>query len=250
MVLIKMDSSITSQPGENFEITFSNFELDKNKKYEIALLKASIWYSYHNISSEFGNNQLRYRTAPAGAWKVVNFDNGIYSISDINTTLQAKMKANGDYTTANGLDVFSISITPNYTTLRSVVTITGTYALDFSTSSLNELLGFDNISVSATQSGTNNVDITRGVNSLVLLNSLVKNSYDNGVGDSSIIYSFVPNVSPGALMDISPSVPIYLDINQQNFIDRMRFTLQDNQQRLVKLGNEHTFLLFDLREKK
>jgi hypothetical protein len=249
MVLIKMDSSTTSQPGEDFEITFNNFELDKNIEYEIALLKSSIWYSYHNISSEFSNNVLRYRTAPAASWNTVNFDNGIYSITDINNTLQAKMKADGNYSVVGGLDTFSISISPNYTTLRAVVSISGTYALDFTQSNLHELLGFTSIVVSTTQSGANNADITRGVNSLVIKNSLVKNSYDNGL-DSSIIFSFVPNVSPGALMDISPNVPIYLDINRRNHIESMRFTLHDNQNRLVKLNGEHTFSLYDLREKK
>ena len=249
MVLVKMDSSLTTEQGEDFEITFDNFELNKERTYEIALLKASIWYSYHNISSEFGNNQLRYRTSSSASWNNVNFDDGIYGVLDINTKLQSVMKTNGDFSVVSGVDNFNITISPNYQTLRVLVSVSGGYELDFTTSKLRELLGFTSIVVSSTQQGANAADITRGVNSLVLKNSLVKNSYDNGAS-SNIIYSFVPNVSPGALMDITPNNPVYLDINETNNITRIRFQLQDNQNRIVKLNGEHVFLLFDIREKK
>ena len=112
-------------------------------------------------------------------------------MTDINDFLQQKMKSDGNYTVVNGVDVFDISITPNYTTLRAVVTVSNNYQLDFTTSNLRSLLGFASIIVSTSQSGSSQVDITRGVNSLVIKSDLVKNSYDNGVA-SDILYSFSP----------------------------------------------------------
>ena len=111
MVLIKMDSSLTNQPGEDFEITFGGgLKLDPKKEYEIALLKASIWYSYYNVSSTYSNNSLRYSADGGSTWNNVVFDNGIYGIGDLNRVLNEKMKANGDYSVVNGVDTFNISI--------------------------------------------------------------------------------------------------------------------------------------------
>jgi hypothetical protein len=159
------------------------------------------------------------------------------------------MLSNGDYTVVSGVNTYNLTISPNYQTLKVNVAVSGGYELDFTTSKLRELLGFTSIVVTSTQSGANSADVTRGISSLVLKLSLVKQSYDNGAA-SNILYSFVPNVGVGALMDISPPRPVYLDINEKHFVSRIRFTLHDNQNRLVKLNGEHVFLLFDIRVKK
>jgi len=245
MVLIKLDSSKVSEEGEDFSINFNNLELDNKYNYEVALVRSSIWYSYYNISSDFANNTLRYNNG--SVWKNVTFDEGIYSVGDINTFLQNTMKANGDSTVSNGVDVFSITLTPNFTTLKVDVTISNSYQLDFTTSLLRELLGFTSIIVSSSQSGANPADITRGINSLVIKNSLVTESYDNGAS-SDILYSFVPNVSPGSLINIEPVTLIYLPINTNNYIHNIRMTLHDNKGRLVKLNGEHVFYLLDIRK--
>ena len=252
MVLIKMDSSLTDQAGEDFEITFGGgLKLDPKKEYEIALLKASIWYSYYNVSSTYSNNTLRYSADGGSTFNNVVFDNGIYGIGDLNRVLNEKMKANGDYSVVNGVDTFNISILPNFQTLKVKVTVSNNYQLDLTTSSLRELLGFSSTIVTTTQEGTELADITRGVSSLVLKLSIVSgnSSFSNGTA-SNIIFSFVPNVSPGSINSIDVPYPIYVDINTRNYIDHMRFNLVDNQDRPVYLNGEHVFLLFDLREKK
>jgi len=246
-----MDSSTTNQPGEDFEISFSNFQLQPSKEYEIALVKASIWYSYFNVSSEYGNNTLRYSADGGSTFNNVVLDNGIYGITDINRELNEKMKANGDYSVVNGVDTFNITISPNFQTLKVRITVSNNYQLDLTTSSLRELLGFSSTIVTTTQEGTELADITRGVNSLVLKLNLVdgNSSFSNGAS-SDIIYSFVPNVSPGSINAIDVQYPLYVKINTSNYIERIRFTLVDNQDRIVRLNGEPVFLLFDLREKK
>ncbi len=244
MVLLKLDSSKVSQEGEDFTINFDNLELNNKYDYEVALVRSSIWYSYHNISTDFGNNTLRYNNG--SVWKTVTFDNGIYSVSDIDTFLKNAMKANGDSGTSSGVDVFYIAITPNYTTLKCDVTISNNFQLDFTTSTLRELLGFTSVIATVSQSGANPADITRGINSLVIACDIVDGSYDNGAS-SSILYSFVPNVSPGSLINTEPVQRVYLPINTNNYIHHIRMTLLDNKGRLVKLNGEHSFYLLDLK---
>ena len=46
MVLLKLDSSTIADEGEDFRINFNNFELKKGKPYEVALIKAHLWYFF------------------------------------------------------------------------------------------------------------------------------------------------------------------------------------------------------------
>ena len=58
MALIKLDSSATNGKPEIFTTTFSNFLLEKNVEYEVAMISLSMNYSYPNISSTNGNNTV------------------------------------------------------------------------------------------------------------------------------------------------------------------------------------------------
>ena len=53
------DSRKGSGKSENFTISFNPpIQLDIKKRYEISLINAQIWYSWHNISDH--NNKLFY----------------------------------------------------------------------------------------------------------------------------------------------------------------------------------------------
>ena len=248
-MLISLESSQTNQPSHNFSVNYSNFELDREKKYEIGLIQASIWYSWYNIDSDFNNNQLRYSADNGATFNTVSFDNGIYSVSAINETLQSAMKANGDYSVVNGVDTFNITISPNYTSGRVQVLISNNYQLDFTTSSLRELLGFSSIVITTTQEGAYLADLTRGVNSIQIHCSIAEGSYSNSEA-SDIIYSFVPNSSPSSLINIQPTVPVYLPLNTTNHIQNIRIKITDQQQRILDLNGENTSFLLHLREVK
>ena len=54
-----LDSSSASGVSSNFTVYFNPpIELGVNKTYELALISANIWYSWHNITAK--NNKLRY----------------------------------------------------------------------------------------------------------------------------------------------------------------------------------------------
>ena len=92
-MLINLESSSTSQTTHNFVVNFSSFELEPDTEYEIGLIQSSIWYSWYNISSAFGNNQLRYSPDGGVNFYNVDFDDGIYSVSAINQKLQSSLLA-------------------------------------------------------------------------------------------------------------------------------------------------------------
>ena len=60
MTLIKLDSSATNGTPQNFTTTFSNFVLEENVDFEIAMISLSMNYSYPNVSSTNGNNTVEY----------------------------------------------------------------------------------------------------------------------------------------------------------------------------------------------
>src|ERR1043165_1824673 len=102
-------------------------ELDRNKKYEIALVNLESYFSFPNIDSS--NNNFRYTPADTAPWFEINIPEGCYEIADINDYLQRIMKEKGHYDTEN--DKPYISIQPNSNTLKTVLTITPDYVVDF-----------------------------------------------------------------------------------------------------------------------
>jgi len=250
-VLLKLDSSTTKQNSQNFTIQYPggltlNTDPNRTKTYEVALITANLWYSWHNIDADFSNNTLRYYNG--STWKNVTIPDGIYDISAINDYLHQEMKANGDSTTnAAGEDIFDIEIVPNFNTLRCKVEISNSYQLDLSVSSLNSLLGFASKIVTATEEGTNGVDITRGVNSLVIHCSIVTGSYENSTG-SDVLYTFVPRSSPGSNIEVSPNYPIYLPLSESRQIMSINMRITDQQGRLINFNGENVTYVIHIRE--
>lgn len=248
-MLIKLDSSTSNQPSHNFTVNFTNLELEKNATYEIGLVRASVWYSFHNISSEFNNNTLEYSHNGGTNWNTITFSNGIYSVDAINQYVQAKLLQNNHYNTVNGINTYDITIAPNYTTLKVDIILTNNFQVRFN-SNIKDLLGFDSsqITITSSSSGNNPANITRSVNSLHIHCSIATGSYENA-STSDLIYSFVPQVSPGSLMDVFPNHILYLPINTSNQIQSIRMNITDQLNREVNLQNEATTYLLHLRKK-
>lgn len=260
-MLIKLDSStITDQNSENFEVNFDRgIPLEKGSEYELALLRASVWYSWHNISSAFGNNTLKYKysTNSGGSYTdvTITFEDGIYSVDAINNKLASVLETNNHFVTVNGIKQYPITITPNYTTLlvdvnlnQSLVSNT-IFQLDFTTSTLRDLLGFNSGVLSTTTSSQNQPDITRGVNTIMIRSSLVEGSYENGK-TSNVLYAFSPSgYAIGANINVEPTQRVYLPITERNYISRIRMELVDQQGRLVDTNDNITYLVH-LRKRK
>jgi len=237
-ILLKIDSQGQASTHD-FTITYPNFELERDTAYEVALVKASIWYSYHNISSSFSNNVIAYYNGTV--WRNdITIPNGMYGITELESYLQEQITANGD-TSSN------ITFDPNYSTMKLTITLSGGYQLDLSKSSIYSILGFNSGILTTTTSSPNSVDITRGVNDLLINCSLVSGSaFDNGK-KSDTLYSFAPDVSPGYLMTIAPKQLIYIPIRERNTIQNIRLHISDQLSRPVDLNGEATSYLLHLR---
>ena len=249
-MLVKLDSETANQPSHNFQVDFSNFSLEKNTQYEIGLVKASVWYAFHNVSSSFSNNTVQYSTNSGSTFTTITFPNGLYSIDAINQYVQAQMLANGDAPTVNGAPQYNITIAPNYSTLKVDISVKNNYQFKFN-SAINELLGYDNtqLTVTSTTSGNNVANITRSVNSLSIKCSIATGSFENAT-TSDVIYTFIFNVGPGSLQEIAPNQILYVPINTYNEIQSIRMRLTDQLGRAVDLNNEPTTYLLHLRKKR
>ena len=260
-MLIKLDSSLTSQQAHNFEVAYNNFELQKNTDYELALVSSQFFYSFFNISQANNNNNLRWGYSTNGGTSFTNvditFEDGIYSISQINTKLQQSLQANNFFTTTDGVKSYPIVISPNFSTLKvqlvfSQSMIAGTtFRVDFTTAnSLKSLLGFTSVVANTSQSSANVADITAGVINLTIHCSIISGSYSNE-SSGDVIFSAQPNAGAGSLIEFQPSERVYLPLNVKNNIQRIRMRLTDQLDRPVIL-NDPTGIsyLLHLRERK
>ena len=167
-------------------------QLDKTKKYEMALVNLETYYSFPNIDST--NNNFRYSPDNGATWFNVDVPEGSYEINDINDYIQRIMKDNGHYDAA--ADQYYITIEPNNNTLKSVVDIGANYRVDFTTAnSIRTVLGFNSQIYTEGYNESENIVNILSVNSLRVTSDVIGSSYTNG-GTENIIYSFFPNVGP------------------------------------------------------
>lgn len=253
VIALTLDSSkINNSNASNFTVNFTKgIELqellNQQKKYEMALISADLWYTWHNISSLYDNNVLRYHNGVA--WKTVTLPNGNYQVSDINSYLHSRMKLNGDSDVQDGVDIFDINILPNVVTIKVDILLTNSYQIDLSVSKLNELLGFNSAIYNTSTSSQNRVDITRGVNNLLIRSSILSSSYDNSQG-TDILYTFVPNTSRGSAIHVEPNNPIFLPIQSQDQIKTITMRITDQLGREINFNGESVTYFLNIRPSK
>lgn len=232
-----LDSKQTGQPAGNFVVNFDKgIQLDG--EYRLALSRANLWYSWHNISINFGNNTLRYFNG--SDYRDVVFENGQYSVFDIRDYIHSVMVANGDFTVVNGEEVFDIDIIPVFPINRIQINLSNGYRLDLSSGLMHYLLGAEQIEYTASAIFPDIARITNDINQLWIRCDLVRggSSYLNGE-TSDIIYTFVPNTRPNSNIDLNPVTLAWADVNVINQkIRSIRITVTDNLGRVIDFNGE------------
>jgi len=145
----KISSQIVASDNSTNVKTFNPpLELDRTRKFEMALVNSETYYSF----SEFENNVFRYspgfievgRGNREGGkdgsrqrqWVEVQIPEGSYDLVDIAETIEIAMKRNGH-------DNKYIKITANANTLKSVLEISNDCQVDFRVrNSISSVLGF------------------------------------------------------------------------------------------------------------
>lgn len=240
--------ALTSETSGDLSIVFPEpIVLDKDKKYEIALHSASLWYSWSNVDSSFGNNVIKYNNG-VDADKTITFPSGNYSVLDLTSYIHKIMKENGDYTVVSDIDTFDINFVINYSTIQVEILLTNSFEIDFTGSSFGDLIGFEANDYTSDSTSTKSPDITRGVDSLWIKCDIITGSYINGVR-GRVLYQFVPSSSPGGNISISPRNLIFVGVDTQ-MITKIEISVTDQQNRSVDFRGEGSAYLLHLREAK
>ena len=238
--------SAESGSSGNFSVYYNPpIELDINKTYELALISADLWYSWHNIKAS--NNKFRYSNNSGTNWYNLTLTPGAYNVTDINTEIKRLIKANGH-------EPDNVTITPNYNTLKSRLTLANGYQVDFTDatipSNLRVVLGFKSklINANGDHDSDNPVNITT-INTVQIRCDLISSSYING-SSTDIVHSFSPTVPPGYLLNIQPRNLIYLPINRKSIINSITIRITDQSGNNINLNGERTTFYISLREQR
>lgn len=236
-------SSLASGTSSNFNTTFTPPLYFSGDNTEVALYSISMWNSLKNISTNLNNRTLKFSIDG------INFittliPEGAYSIEQLNLAIQGIIVSNGGV--AN-----KIVLTPNYSTLKTDITIVAPYKLDLTVNNLRLLLGFDSLILSSGLNiATNLTDISNGVVSYVVNSNIVssESSFLNGSGSSSL-FTFVPNSGTGELIDINPSNLLWVKTSSKS-ISRLNITLTDQMGRqLIDLSDEPIRITLVIKDK-
>lgn len=218
-------------------------QLDKNRKYEMALVNLETYYSFPNIDSS--NNNFRYSSDNGVTWVDINIPEGSYEIVDLSEYIQRIMQENGHYDAA--AEKYYITLEPNNNTLKSVLDIEPNYKVDFTTAnSIRSVLGFNAQIYSAGYNESENIVNIISVNSLRVTSDIIGASYSNG-STENIIFSFFPSVGPGYKIIEVPVNLVYLPITV-NTISSMETRLVDQNGKLINLRGEELSIRFHIRE--
>ena len=218
-------------------------QLDKSRKYEMALVNLETYYSFPNIDST--NNNFRYSPDNGATWVNINIPEGSYEIVDLNEYIQRIMQENGHYDTA--AEKYYITLEPNNNTLKSVLDIEPNYRVDFTTAnSIRSVLGFNAQVYAAGYNESENIVNIISVNSLRVTSDIIGASYSNGTTEN-IIFSFFPSVGPGYKIIEVPVNLVYLPITV-NTISSMETRLVDQNGKLINLRGEELSIRFHIRE--
>ena len=235
---------ILSGNDTKFNTSFNTpIRLDPDSKYEIALVNLETWYSFPNIDST--NNVLRYSNDAGTTWHEVRIPEGSYELKDLNDEIIQQMRMKKHYNEL--INKPYISIIANVNTLKTEMTITDNYKVDFRIqNSFNRILGFKNkVYHGGVNSSENIVDILP-VNSIFITLDLINGSYVNGV-KKNVIYSYFPEVEPGFKIVESPRNLVYLPVNKSE-ISSIEVSMTDQDGKLLNLRGEKLTIRLHIRE--
>lgn len=239
---------ITSEGSNNGSSSNFTIKLERPlnlEDYEVSLVSARLWNSYHNFSSSLGNNQFRYYDSTN--WTTITIPNGQYNVSDLNAYISRILHDNGDFIVdSNGTEQYAFQIYPNTSTLRCVLEFGSDssfnlYKVDFTISGIYKTLGFSGTqeyaaATSAYNEGDTVVDITNGITDFYIVCDVVDNALVNGL-PSNVLHSFNMTVPAGFLINIEPNFNRWVPVKSGQ-IREINVKITDQLFRVVDFNNE------------
>ena len=223
---------VVSDNSTKIKTTFyPPLELDKTRKYEMALVNLETYHSFPNIDSS--NNIFRYSpgSSQQRQWVDIRIPEGSYDLIDIAETIKISMKRNGH-------DDKAVKITANTNTLKT------SWKFQTSLSLISEckdqLQVFSVLQKEFTKEGlheSQNVVNILSINSILVNVDVIGGSYVNGKTQNTI-YSFFPNVSPGCKIVENPKNLAYLPVILDK-ISKMETVVTDQNGKQLNLRGEN-----------
>lgn len=211
---------------------------------EVALYSISMFNSNPNISATLNNQTLKYSKDSGATYTTITIPQGTYGIDALSTVINSLIVASGGV--AN-----NVVLTGNYATLKVDISLSATYRLDLSVGNFYRLIGWTAGIVSTSGTGSTLADLTNGIVSYSINSNIVsgEGSYLSGVASQSL-YSFVPNVSAGNLIDITVQNLLFVAMNTKT-IGSLNINITDQAGNLlVDLSQEPIRYTLIIRENK
>lgn len=257
----------SSADGADFRIPFKppGIDLPRNKGYAwtIALVSARIYNTVPTISAKKGNNQIEF--SPDGiTYSTITIPDGRHSRESLNTVFQSWLYENNYYGgTASAPEYpFSLEISSAESKFYfSFITPAPDGSSEWHVrfpAGINRILGYniDQV-ISATESraqrtAPNPPDMTDGnlqfsIHVAGVRDSFLSSGKNRYAVDDAAVWTFMPRVPPGGLIQISPKNRIRLPF-ARNRIDEFHVYLRDSQGRPVDLAGTDTAYYFELKQ--
>ena len=183
---------IGQNQAEDFIIKFDPvLKLQNDMTHEIALDKVTMTYSWHNISDQYQNNEIKYSPDGGTSWETVKFVDGMYTYADLNDYLHQYKKKKGHKTTDDKTgDKYHINLIFVLSTYKILIEIDNNYQLDLRNSKFGELIGFTEKIVTKTEYGSILPNITNSIDMIYINTDAITNSILNGVNTNTLFIFF------------------------------------------------------------
>ena len=212
--------------------------LDSNYQYVVGLNRiVNMSFTWFNVNSSYGNQLIKYSSDNGLNFHDIILSPGVWRYKDMNEYIMNITKiVKSDASD----DEYPITLTFNNTTFRVTVTLANNYQLDLTTSTFNELIGFDKkILKSGNNVGPKVPNLSQDTDILNIHCDLINDSLVDGQ-DTDIIYSFSTSVlRPSYSFTIEPRRVTFNPINKNN-IDSIRIHITDGKRRLINLNGADT----------
>jgi len=158
----------------------------------MALLNLETYYSFPNIDST--NNSFKYSPDNGQNRFTITIPEGSYEILDTDAAIKQQMRTNDHYDDEN--DKYFVSPSANSSTLKTVLTLSNGYQVDFGLpNSMRHILGFNSAVYAAAYHKSENVVNIINTNSILVNIYIITGSYVNG-RMQPVIYSFIQTFLP------------------------------------------------------
>ena len=257
---IQINSRILkNQNPNNLKYRFVEpIRLDKDKRYELALINASIPYSLDNISHTLENNTFRF-SINNNPYQTITIPAGNYSLTNIcNEVIPALLKKNDAFIVVEETDIFPFTVFINNAIGRVYISVDNTnftnVEVDFSnnnTSTFHKLIGFENELITADKLAENRVDIfSHSSFSIVctLLDSGLPETTEHINYANQILYSSPFAGEIQGLIEIDPHTKLYFPIEYATTIREINIKLVLDNGTMFETNGEHTDFFIHLKE--